>query len=146
MRHFSPHDRVCRRYLNVWQVFNFVVRIKSPNIEHFQATTGEITCTDPKYFGNVTLPLVKTFENRKIQKMKRPGTQTFHNFQNFIFSDMKIIIFKDAPICFLYFSKYFGDKCGVRGSRFGHIFGRSENHPKSIAIDQESLISSLRIV
>ena len=26
------------------------------------------------------------------------------------------------------------------GSRFGHIFGRSKSDPKSIAIDQESLI------
>ena len=30
---------------------------------------------------------------------------------------------------------------GVRGSRFSHIFGRSPNVPKSIAIDQEPLIS-----
>ena len=39
---------------------------------------------------------------------------------------------------FLYFSKYFGDKYGVRGSIFGHIVGRSKNVPKSIAIEQES--------
>ena len=46
----------------------------------------------------------------------------------------------------MYVRKYFGDKYGVRGSRFGHVFGRSKNHPKSIAIDQESLISRLGII
>ena len=42
--------------------------------------------------------------------------------------------------------KYFGDKYGVRGSRFGLIFGRSRNLPKSIATDQESLINHLGII
>ena len=55
----------------------------------------------------------------------------------------KIILFEDALIIFVYFLKYFGDKYGVRGSRFGNILGRSENDPKSIANDQESLISHL---
>ena len=47
---------------------------------------------------------------------------------------------------FLVFFKYFGDKYGVRGSRFGDLFGRSKNIPKSIAIDEESLISHLGII
>ena len=42
--------------------------------------------------------------------------------------------------------KYFGDKYGLRGSRFGHMFGRSRNVPKNIAIGQESLISHLGII
>ena len=47
---------------------------------------------------------------------------------------------------FLFILKYFGDKYGVRGSRFGYIFGRSKNVPTNIAIDQESLISNFRII
>ena len=47
---------------------------------------------------------------------------------------------------FLYCLKCFGHKCGVRGSRFGHIFGRSRNVPKSIAIDQGSLINHFGII
>ena len=50
-------------------------------------------------------------------------------------------MFKDVPILLVLF-KYFGDKYGARGSRFGHIFGV----PKSIAINQESLISHLGII
>ena len=44
------------------------------------------------------------------------------------------------PHIFLYFLKYVGDKYGVRGSIFGHVFGRSKNGPKNIAVGQESLI------
>ena len=42
--------------------------------------------------------------------------------------------------------KHFGDKYGVEGTRFGEHFGSSRNHPKRIAIDQESLISNLGII
>ena len=58
----------------------------------------------------------------------------------------KIHIFQGRPHIFLYFLKCFGDKYGVRGSRVGNIFGRSRNVLKSIAIDQESLISHLGII
>ena len=53
----------------------------------------------------------------------------------------KIIFVKDVSICFLYCLNYFGNKYGVRGSIFGHMFGRSKNVLKTIAIDQESFIS-----
>ena len=46
---------------------------------------------------------------------------------------------------FVYCLKYFGDKYGVRGSRFGNNFGRSKNVPESIAIDQEPLINHFGI-
>ena len=80
------------------------------------------------------------------QSFKKLGTQTFKKKQNSIFSNMEIILFKDVPILFLYFWKYFGDKYGVRGSGFGHMFGRSENNPKNIAIERESLISHFGII
>ena len=51
-----------------------------------------------------------------------------------------------SPYVFLYSLKSFGDNYGVRGSRFDHMFGRSKNIPKSIVIDQESLISYLGII
>ena len=44
---------------------------------------------------------------------------------------------------FLVCLKHFGDKYGVQGSIFSRFFGRPENIPKSIAIDQESLINHL---
>ena len=47
---------------------------------------------------------------------------------------------------FLVFLKYFCDKYGVRGSRFSRFVGRSKNVPKSIAIDQESIISNWGII
>ena len=51
------------------------------------------------------------------------------------------------PYLFVYFLlKYFADKYKVRGSRFSHIFGRSRNVPKSIAIDQDSLMNHLGII
>ena len=49
-------------------------------------------------------------------------------------------MFKDLPILCI-FGSIFGNTYGVRGSTFGYVFGRSRNVPKSIAIDQESLIS-----
>ena len=58
----------------------------------------------------------------------------------------KRICFKDVPISFLYLLKYFVDKYEVRESIFSRFRGSSRNHPKSIAIDQESLISHLGII
>ena len=52
------------------------------------------------------------------------GTPTFHKFQNFRFSETNNNIFKDAPICLWSLQK----------------------SPKTIATDQESLISNLRII
>ena len=86
------------------------------------------------------------FQSFKKSKVQKFGTQTFQHFQNFIFSDMRNNMFQGCSHNFLYFLKYFGDEDGVRGSRFGHIFGRSKNIPKSSAIDQESLISHFGII
>ena len=55
-------------------------------------------------------------------------------------------IFKDVPIIFLYFFKYFCDKYGVRGSRFSWFFGNSTNRSKSIAICPGVKISHLGII
>ena len=55
-------------------------------------------------------------------------------------------MFQRCSHIFLYFLQYFGDKYGVRGSIFGNIFGRSKHVPKSIAIDQELLISHFGII
>ena len=59
---------------------------------------------------------------------------------------MKIIFSKDVPIIFMYSLNYFDDEYEVRGSRFGHIFGRSKNVPENIAIDQESWIRHFGII
>ena len=72
------------------------------------------------------------------QNIKNNSEIHIPKYENLIFP-------KDVPIGFLYCLKYFGNKYGVRGSIFGHIFGRSKNVPKNIAIDQESLISHLGI-
>ena len=42
--------------------------------------------------------------------------------------------------------KYFGDKYGMHGSTFGRFVGSSRNHPKSIGIHQEALISHFGII
>ena len=42
--------------------------------------------------------------------------------------------------------KHLGDKYGVRGSRFGHILGRSKNVPKSVAICPGVKISHFGII
>ena len=55
-------------------------------------------------------------------------------------------MFEGRVHTFFYVSKYFSDKYGVRGSRFGNVCGRSKNVPKRIAIDQDSLISNFGII
>ena len=47
---------------------------------------------------------------------------------------------------FLVSLTYCGDKYGARGSTFGHILGRCRTVPRSIAIDQESLMRHLGII
>ena len=78
----------------------------------------------------------------KQNKQRKPGFSKRLVHRPSKVSEFQIVryenhIFKDVPIAFLVFLKYFGDKYGVRGSIFGHIVGRSKNVPKSIAIDQE---------
>ena len=74
--------------------------------------------------------------NVQIPKLQKAWYIDFHVFKTYSQNNM----FKDAPIISCIFLKYSGDKYGVRGFRFGHMFGRSKNVPKSIAIDQKSLI------
>ena len=50
------------------------------------------------------------------------------------------------PYLFLYSLKHFGNRQEVHGSRFGQNVRSSKNHLKSIAIDQESLISHFGII
>ena len=87
---------------------------------------------------------ISNFPNYKTYKFKKWGTQTFQAHHNFKFLDV-ICWFKDVPIFFV-FSKSFGDKYGVRGSRIGFIFGCSRNHPKNIATCPEIKISHLGII
>ena len=54
--------------------------------------------------------------------------------------------FQGCPHHCLVFVKYFGDIYGVPGSIFSRLVGLSRNHPKSVAIDQESLISHFGII
>ena len=88
---------------------------------------------------------ISNFRISKLKKKRRTKHKSCIHIPSNIFriSDSQIcnnICSRMLPIV-LYFVKYFGDRYGVRGSRFGHIFRSSRNHPKSIAIDQESLIS-----
>ena len=58
----------------------------------------------------------------------------------------KLICCRDAPIFFLYLLKYFGNKYGLRGSRFCENVCRSINVLQSIATDRESLIRDFGII
>ena len=55
-------------------------------------------------------------------------------------------MFQGCHNIFLYFVKYFADKYGVRGSRFGWFLGSSRNHPKSIATCAGIKISNFEII
>ena len=92
----------------------------------------------------------QTFEFRKCKnpkfQKKTNGTTTAQTIQNFRLQDMKTIDFQGRSHHIPDFLKYVGDKYAVRGSRFGNMFGRSRNHPNSIAIDREALISQFGII
>ena len=91
---------------------------------------------------------ISKFQNSNNSKLNNKTVRytylpTFSEFQILRYeNDM----FQRCPHIFLYFLKRFGDKYGARGSRFGHVFGRSENVLKRIAIDHESLSSHLGII
>ena len=86
---------------------------------------------------------ISNFEFSKLSKSTHRTIMCTYlpNFSELQVLKFENIFFKDIPIisCIL---KYFGDECGARGSRFGHMFGRSKNIPKSVAIAQESLLSN----
>ena len=56
---------------------------------------------------------------------------------------MQIIFLKDVWGFCLVFSKWFVNKKGVQGARFGDNFGSSKHVHKSIGICPEALISHL---
>ena len=128
--------------------------LQSSNVHllNFQISNFSITNLQVSNFPNFKLRVVKfhlfkvfNFRNFKLRNFKHLGTHTFHTIHNFMFSDMKIIVVKDAPDVSCMF-EILGDKYGARGSIFSRFVGRSKNVPKSIAIYQESLISHLRIM
>ena len=80
------------------------------------------------------------------KQMVHMAFKSFEHVQNVRFSDMKIEYFQGCPHNYLVLFKYFGKKYGVRGSRFRRFFGRSKIVLKSIAIDQESLISNFGVI
>ena len=71
------------------------------------------------------LPISKFQKPTEKLEIRHTDLQTSFEFQ--ILRYEKIICFRYVPIFFLYLLKYFGDKYGLRGSRFGHIFGRPKN-------------------
>ena len=77
--------------------------------------------------------------NNQTSSVHRPS----NIFKNADSPDTKNNIFKDVPII----SRIFWSILVINTrSRFGHVIGRSKNVPKSIAIDQESLISHFEII
>ena len=84
---------------------------------------------------------MQTFQT--LAKNRYTGLPKFSGFQILRYENN---IVQGCSDTFLFFLKYFGDKYGVRRSRFGWFVGRSRNHPNSIAIDQESLISLSGII
>ena len=102
-------------------------------------------------FSISTSPTFQTFKFSSFQMSKFQNFQVFNcqhfkkvryaylpNLSQFQVPRYENNIFKDAPTNFLVFLKSFGDKYRVRGSIFCNIFGRPRNHPKNLAIDQES--------
>ena len=90
------------------------------------------------------------FQCTNFQKLQVPKLQKVRYTDLPIFSEFQILgyekyVSRMFPY-FLVFPKYFRDKYEVRGSRFVHIFGRSRNHQKSIAICPGVKISHLGIV
>ena len=94
-------------------------------------------------FSNLTLPkwiseiLFFEISHSNMLKVRYTYLPRFSEFQ-FVRSEKYYVSYNCWSI--------FGDKYVVRGYIFGHMFGRSKNIPKSIAIDQESLINHLGII
>ena len=126
--------------------FNF--QVSTFRILNFQMFECIIFKMSNVPFANFQIPssIFQIFKISKSTIPKNIGTQSFQTSHNCRFSYMKITYFKQVPIFSCIFLKYFGESYGVRGSRIDHIFGRSKNVPKSIAIDQESLISHFGII
>ena len=53
-----------------------------------------------------------------MEKFEKLGTHTFQSFQNFRFSDMEDIMFKDVPITVLYFPRILVINTGSEGPDF----------------------------
>ncbi len=66
------------------------------------------------------MPKIK-ITKKQTMEIENLGTHTFQHFQNVRFSDVKNM-FKDTPYFSCIFCSIFGDKYGVRGSRFSRFF------------------------
>ena len=96
------------------------------------------------WFSNSKTSPILQFSNYNFEN-KKLGTHTFRQFQIFWFSGMKNMSQGRSHELACIFQNIFGDRYGIRGSRIGRCFEGSRNHPKKIAIDQESLIGHLEI-
>ena len=105
-------------------------------MSNFQGSNFKFLISSSHLFSNYSISTSEISKNRYTNLPK------FSEFQVLRYENS---MFKDAPICFLYLFKYVGDTYGVRGSRFGQMFGRSKNVLTNIAIDQESSISHLDV-
>ena len=109
---------IIKLYFSKFQVSN----VQCPNV-HFSVQISNFISFVFKFptfrlqslnFQVSKFQIPKKTQTNRIEKL---GTQTlFHKFQNFRFSDMKIIFARMFPYCFLYLLKYFDDKYGVRES------------------------------
>ena len=127
--------------LKFWFVFNFdLFNSEMLNLDMFNS-----------HFHFLQIHMFQ-FPNFQISKFKNSAIQHSNNKVHrpsdiFRVPDSRIwkYIFQGCAYTCPVF-KYCGNEYGVWGSRFGHIFGRCRNHLKSIAIDQESLISLFGII
>ena len=140
------HGRVGHFSIRTCSIFKFPVsKFPASQFTSFKFSKRQVLHLSSLTFTNCEYQSsnFKHFKNVSLNKFEKLRTQTFRQFQNFIFSYMKII-FQGCSHNFLCFLKYVGDNYEVR-TTFGHISGRSKNVLKSIAIDQESLISHFGI-
>ena len=150
---------------------SFTCKLKQSNFRNLQNSKmsslkmSNFKCSNFKN-NKVQASTNKQIETSTCRKLKfanvqfsNTQTQNFHNIniKNLVHEPSTIFIISDSqiwkysysrmfPYLFLCFLNYFCDKYGVPGSSFGHIIGRSKNVPKSIAIDQRSLLRRLGII
>ena len=139
-----------RNARSIWthQIFKKMRQTNRYFFKHMFDLVGRCLCFIFRAFANFYFQISKEYQESTffLLKLLMPGS--VKNFGNFGFPNcwyMKIICF-NAVSLFSFIFEAFQHKKEVKRSTFGQHFGSSRNHPQSIAIHQEPLISHFGII
>ena len=116
------HYEIVKWQIDSFRIFTFFM-IKCPIFKLSTFPTCKFQSVKLRFSDSTSFKIsFLNIQNSKCRYFKNLGTRTFQHLQNFRFSDMKNMFQGCSHHVSCIRLKYFGDKYGLRGSRFSRLF------------------------